>query len=215
MKNILIFIVYFLLGIFLIFSFRHLTETINFHELNSPLAQFSFSLDTPPSQSLQGAITFLSGEVEWQSRTATEPAKITKPRQVQQGEEVKTLDSGQLTIVFPEIAGITVYPKTEIDIIQTLPTNILIGQNSGTADYKKLDNNSLSVRSQNLLIKINQGEIMISVDENKPYITANVITGSVTVAYNDMNFITKLIAVSSGESLLFRTDTKRITVYKD
>jgi hypothetical protein len=201
------------LGIFLIFSFRQLTEAINFHELNSPLAQFSFSLDTPPSQSLQGEITSLFGEVEWQSRTATQPAKITKPRQVQQGEEVKTLDSGQLTIVFPNIAGIAVHPKTEIDIIQTLPTNILIGQNSGTADYKKLDNNSLSVRSQNLLIKINQGEIMISVDENKPYITANVITGSVTVAYNDMNFITKLIAVSSGESLLFRTDTKRATVF--
>jgi len=215
MKNILIFIAYFLLGIFLIFSFRQLTETINFHELNSPLAQFSFSLDAPPSQSLQGAVTSLSGEVQWQSRIATEPAKITKPRQVQQGEEVKTLDSGQLTIVFPEIAGITVFPKTEIDIIQTLPTNILIGQNSGATDYKNLNGNPLSVRSQNLLIKINQGEIMISVDENNPYITADVISGSVTAAYNDINFITKLIDVSSGESLLFRTDTKRITVYKD
>jgi hypothetical protein len=215
MKNILIFVAYFLLGIFLIFSFRQLTETINFHELNSPLPQFSFSLDTPPSQSLQGAITSLSGEVEWQSRVATEPAKITKPRQVQQGEGVKTLESGQAMIVFPDIAGIAVYPKTEINIIQTLPSNILIGQNNGAADYKKLNGNHLSVRSQNLLVKINQGEIMISVDENKPYITVNVITGSVTVVYNDINFITKLVDVSPGESLLFRTDTKRITVYKD
>jgi len=56
---------------------------------------------------------------------------------------------------------------------------------------------------------------MISVDENKPYITVNVITGSVSVAYNDINFITKLIAVSSGENILFRTDTGRITVFKD
>ena len=215
MKNILIFVAYFLLGIFLIFSFRQLTETIKFHELNSPLPQFSFSLDTPPSQSLQGAITFLSGEVEWQSRTATEPAKITKPRQVRQGEEIKTLDTGQTTIVFSDIADITVYPKTDINIIQTLPSNILIGQNNGAADYKKLDGNPLTIRSQNLLIKINQGEIMISVDENKPYITVNVITGSVSVAYNDINFITKLIAVSSGENILFRTDTGRITVFKD
>jgi len=215
MKNILIFIAYFLLGIFLIFSFRQLTETINSHELNSPLPQFYFSLDTPPSQSLQGAITALSGEVVWQSRTATEPAKITKLRQVRQGEEIKTLDTGQTTIVFSDIADITVYPKTDINIIQTLPSNILIGQNNGAADYKKLDGNPLTIRSQNLLIKINQGEIMISVDENKPYITVNVITGSVSVAYNDINFITKLIAVSSGENILFRTDTGRITVFKD
>jgi hypothetical protein len=214
-KNIFIFIAYFVLGIFLIFSLRKISQTINFHELKSPLPQFSFSLDAPPSESLRGVITSLSGEVGWQSRTATEPAKIFQPVQIQQGEEIKTSETGRVTISFPNVADITISPKTEINIIQTLPTDILIGQNTGTATYQKLGSNPLSIRSQNLLIKINQGEITVSVNENIPHITVDVISGFVTVGYNDINFITKVIEVSSGESLLFRTDTKKANILRD
>jgi len=215
MKNILIFLAYFLLGIFLIFSFRKFTQAISSQKLKSPLPIFSFSLDNAPSESLKGQLISLTGEVDWQSRTATEPAKITKPILIQQGEGIKTLDTGTATIVFPKAVNIIISPKTELNIIQTLPNNILIGQNNGFTDYKKLGESPLSVRTNDLLVKINQGEITISVSENQPYITVDVINGSVTAGYNDINFITRVLNISSGKSLLFKTDTKKTTIIKD
>jgi hypothetical protein len=216
MKNILIFVAYFLLGAFLIFSFRKFTQTMSSQQLKSPLPSFSFSLTDAPNESLKGEIVSLSGNVGWQSRTATIPAQITGPMPIiQQGEEIKTLDSGVAELVFLSNADITINPKTEVDVVQTLPTNILFGQNSGIADYKKLGTVPLSVRSQNLLVKINQGEITISVSQKQPYITVDVINGSATVGYNDINFVTQILDITSGKSLLFNTESKKVKILKD
>lgn len=215
MKNVLVFITYFLLGIFLIFSFRKVTQTITSQQLKSPLPEFSFSLDNAPSESLKGQILTLSGDVGWQSRITTEPAKITKPIPIQQGEGIETLDSGVVELAFSNSADIIIDPKTEINIIQSLPANILIGQNSGLANYKKLGEVPLSVRSNDLLVKINQGEITISVSEKQPYTTVDVTNGSATVGYNDTNFVTQILDITSGKSLLFNTDNKKAKILKD
>lgn len=212
MKFFFVFLVYLFLGVFLVFSFKKVSQIINSQQLKTPLATSSFSLETAPSESLRGTIASLSGEVGWQSRTATDTAKITKPMQIQQGERIVTKDTGRAIIVFANTVTLAVNPKTEIDFIQTLPTNILIGQNSGTANYIKLNGNPLSIRSLDLLTKINQGDITVSISEAQPYIIIDVKSGLITVAYNDINYITQVINVTSGKRLIFRTDTKRVTL---
>ena len=85
MKKPVIFVLYFCLGIFLIFAFRIIIQIINSQQLQSPLATLSFSLETAPSESLRGTIVSLSGDVGWQSRISTQAAQITKSMQIQQG----------------------------------------------------------------------------------------------------------------------------------
>jgi hypothetical protein len=212
MKSFAIFVLYFFLGIFLIFSYKKIIQIINSQQLKTPVATSLFSLENAPSESLRGTVVSLLGDVQWQSRIATQPAKIIKPMQIQQGEKLVTNDNGQAFIVISKTIEITMSPKTEINFIQTLPTNILIEQNSGKSDYINLNNNSFSVRSLNLLIKINQGEVSLSVNEKLPYITADVKSGSVTIGYNDINFITQTLNIASGKRLLFRTDTKKVSI---
>ncbi len=215
MKSLVIFFLYFFLGIFLIFSFKRVNQIIYSQELNTPIATSSFSLDVAPGESLRGTIVSLSGDVLWQSRTATEPAKINKPMQIQQGEGIKTLEKGKALVIFANIANLSIDPKTEINFTQTLPTNILIEQNSGTVEYMKLNNNPLSVRSLDLLTQINSGSIVAFISENQPYIIINVKSGSITVGYNDINYITQTLDITAGNSLIFKTDTKRVSVVQD
>lgn len=213
MKGFIVFSLYFLFGIFLIFSFKKVDQVLNSQQLKTPLATSPFSLNVAPSESLRGTIVSLSGDIGWQSRVATEPARIAKPMQIQQGEEIKTLETGEATVVFSNIVNLTIHPKTEISFIQTLPTNILIGQNSGTTEYTKLNTNPLSVKSLDLLTKINQGSIVVSVSEDdEPYIIIDVKSGSVTVGYNDIDYITQVLDVASGNQVLFQTDIKRINI---
>lgn len=189
-----------------------MSRTLNSQQFKTPLAASSFSLNNAPSKSLRGTIVSLFGDVGWQSRIATEPAQITKPMQIQQGEKIVVKEEGLAHVAFSRIVDIAIYPKTEIDFIQTLPSNILIEQNSGKSDYIKINNNSLSIRSLGLLIKIIQGEITVSVSENQPYITVDIKKGSITAGYNDLDYTTQTLSVSSHERLIFRTDTKRVTL---
>lgn len=212
MKNIITFILYFFLGVFLVFSFKKIDQTSYLQEIKTPLALSSFSLDLAPSKSLRGTIVSLSGEVGWQSRTATQPAQISKLIQIQQGEGIATKDTGRVTVVFSKIADIIIDPETEINFIQTLPTNILIEQNSGTVDYEALNANSLNVRIQNLIIKINKGKVTASINKEQTHITVDVKEGTITAGYNDLNYVTRVVNIDSDNRFTFRTDTKKMSI---
>jgi len=212
LRKTAIFIFYFILGFCLILSFEKANQIIGLQQLKSPLPSSPFSLNVAPGKSLRGTIANLSGDVLWQSRIATTPAAIKKPQQIQQGEDLVTKGNGQANIVFSSVANLLIYPKTEVNFIQTLPENILIEQKSGDANYKALKDNLLNIRSNSLLAKINQGEIMFSVNENQPQITIDVKSGQITVAYNDINYLTQVMNISSGNRLIFNTNSKRISL---
>lgn len=211
MKSFAVFSLYFSLGLFLIFSYKRVIQTVTSQQLKTPISSSSFSLENAPSESLRATIVSLSGDVSWQSRTATQPAEIFKPIQIQQGEKIVTKENGRAKIVFSGKAEIILNPKTEIDFIQTLPGNILIEQVSGFAEYNALTD-ALNVRSQGLLIKISTGNVSMSVSESEPYLTADVKTGSITAGYNDLNYITKVSEANAGERLIYRTDVKKVNL---
>jgi hypothetical protein len=211
-KSMLIFSVYFLIGFLLVFSYKIVDQKLSSGQLNSPLPHSSFSLGVAPRESLRGTVVSLSGEVGWQSRTATQASQIIKPTQIQQGEEIVTGEKGRASVAFSDKVNITINPATQINFIQTLPANILIGQNNGSAEYKNLNNTSLSVRSQDLLIKITRGAVDISVSKTQPRITIDVKEGSITAGYNDLSYKTQVLNAQSGNRLIFRTDTKRASL---
>lgn len=219
MKKIILFTIPFLITVTAVVGYFKLTQKISSISVpNLPSVSFSdlvkfsrFSLEKAPSQSLVGVITLMIGEVGHEGRLATESAKINSPVPIQQGEGLLTGIDGSLILTFEKAVEINMSDSTSIGIIQTLPTDMVFSQKLGTAEYKKLADIPVSVRSRHLLIK-NDGDITVTVDGLKPIITVLVNSGSATFAYNDKNNISNVLTIEAGKILTFNDDTRRVVL---
>jgi hypothetical protein len=175
----------------------------------SDVVKFSrFSLEKAPSQSLVGSIAEMTGEVKHEPRLATESAKIDKPISIQQGEILETGADGGLTLNFKDNAEVKIEEDSRVNVVQTLPANIVFAQTRGTATYKKLSNAPLSVRSMHLLIE-NGGEIKVSIDSEEPVITVVAVTGEVKIAFNNLNLDSQVITLEEGKTMVFNDTARR------
>lgn len=168
----------------------------------------AFSLENAPSESLSGQITTMTGEVDWTDRIATEASKISSPVTIQQGEELSTGLKSSLALEFTNICSVKFSQSTDIQIIQTLPVNIVFAQISGTGEYIKTGSDPVSVRALNLLANIN-GDTVIAINQLKPVVTLTVKSGTVTAAYNDLKYISHEVTVSAGHTYTFNSGTRR------
>lgn len=175
----------------------------------SPLIFTQFSIETPPSQSQKGEITSLSGSVLWQSRTATEAAKIITQQKVQQGEQITTGDTGEVVIRFDQLAEATLSPKSQISFIQTLPHLLVFAQNLGDVVYKNETSDALSVRVLHLLLEEQTGEMTVSINPLRPVVTVTVTKGIVRAAFNDLYYNSSVVTISEGHIFYFNDETRR------
>jgi hypothetical protein len=171
----------------------------------------TFSIEKAPSKSVQAQIISLSGDVNWQSRTATQPAAITSPIPVKQGEVVSTGDTGKAEVHLND-DSFSLLPKTHLEFIQTLPQNFVLNQASGTVTYTHNSNVPLSVRSLHLLVQMEKGVAILSVDTDTHIITLDIQKGSAQVGFNDSSLFTTLQTVAKGEELIYDDDKREITV---
>lgn len=171
---------------------------------------FSFSIDDPPTQTLQGQILNSSGEIKWQSRSATEAAQLTQKVPILQGEQLETGDNGHLTLQFPDVSQIRLNPESKLYVAQTLPANLLFDQKIGSATYQKLGQLPVSIRSGFLLIKQNEG--ILTVETDADYITVSVNQGSATIAYNDADFVSQLVEIKAGDQLIADRSARAVEV---
>ncbi len=167
-----------------------------------------FSIANAPSATIRGEISSISGSIQWESRVATEPATITLPQTIQQGEEVITGKDGKATIEFPKIGTIQLQANTDLSIIQTLPADIVIAQNSGSADYTKTGKSPLTIRSLDTIIDITSGESKVTIPSTLPRVTALVEQGSITAAFNDSNSVSTVMTATIGQQFIFDEGTK-------
>ena len=213
MKNLLIFLGYFLVGITLVFGLKQTVKTINEQKLQTPIASHSFSLYSAPNNSLTGTVVSLNGDVEWESRTAIKASKIDKLIPIQQGESITTKE-GNAKVNFSDTLNLNIFRNTKINFIQTLPQNIVVSQNSGLAEFKSYTK-PVTVRTINLITKMNNNSDMeISFSSTRPIVMITIKSGSAVVAYNDPYFITQIADISSGEIFYFNTSTKQADLGK-
>lgn len=202
MKNVLWFVCAVSTGV-LLASLIFYKKTSVIVSLPSPSPFTSdFDLNDPPSLALKGQAT-VDGEVNWQSRMATQSALITVPQTIQQGESLETM-AGLVSLEFANVANLALAAQTHVDIVQTLPANLVFAQTSGQVSYKKLSTFPISVRIMHLLINI-EGDVKVTIKNN--LVT---IVGPVTVAYNNRQNVSQI--VSSKKSLVFNDDTRRAVV---
>lgn len=171
----------------------------------------SFSLPNAPTESIRGSISTMSGAVNWESRIATQPAKLVVPAPLQQGETLQTGDDGKVEITFPNVVSIKQSAKTQINFIQMLPTNSIISQGYGTTEYIQQGNTPLAVRSFGLLTEIH-GDVVITVDKDEDQVIIDVKTGSIIAAFNDLNYLSNVIPVSAGNEFIYDDDTREETI---
>ena len=208
MKNVVLFLLFFALGIAFIVIFRlSYRAKKSIPPLVSPIATSQFSLADAPSESLKATITF-SGDVDWQSRVATQPSQLTSPVVIQQGESILTKDNATASIHFLNTADIDIAPKTEVDIIQTLPSNIVVAQNQGVTVYTVTGKVPLAIRSFDLLVAVKNGKVTVTADSNQDIVTVHVIQGSATVAYDDVQYMSHTQPLVAGNIYTFDDTTK-------
>ncbi len=214
MKNLLIFLFFFCVGILVVFLSKAGLDLLQEQkEKNALQIPTAFSLAKAPSATIYGSITSLSGTVGWESRIATEPARIKVAQKVGQGEALETKEDGRVTVLFPNVGTITLLPKTYVGIIQTLPSQVVLAQTKGNVIYKKSGTIPLSINSNSLLIKINNGQISLNINDTLPLITGDTAAGaSATLAYVDINNQSNVIIVENGQGFTFNTRTKKLRV---
>jgi hypothetical protein len=165
-----------------------------------------FSLLDAPSESLRAGVKNLNGDVVWKNRIAETPTKVDTLSQVQQGESLITGEDGSVDLDFLDTAYIKLQSNSEVDIIQTLPANIVFKQLSGVVTYQKISTVPVSVRVSPILIEV-LGNVSVSINDINGRIT---ISGLSKVAYNDKANTTRLIDVSDNQSIVFNPDTLKV-----
>lgn len=212
-KNLLLLIGCFVAGLVIaLIAFRPSTDSEPVVQSSAaPSATpFSFSVDEPPAQTLQGQILNSSGDIKWQSRSATEAAKLTQKVPIRQGEQLETGEDGRLTLQFPGISQIRLNPESKLYLAQTLPANLLFDQKTGSATYQKLGQPPVSIRAGFLLIKQNDGQLSVEVDVD--YITVSVTQGSATIAYNDADFVSQVVDIKVGDRLVADRQAREVEI---
>ena len=208
-KKFILLISAFLLSFFLVIAAYFWLSPQNSVLIQPFLPKSKFSLVKAPLDSLTAKISSYSGNIAWQSRTASMATLIGSPIELQQGEELDSQGNGTATIEFPGNARIFLYNNTQIYLVQTLPANIVIQQKQGTAEFTRLSQNvPLSVVSSNLLINVISGKTSVSMDKKTKYITVKV-TGESKIAYVDLNNNTHVKDLSTGNVFVFNDDTRK------
>lgn len=194
MKNLGLLAISIIIGLVIAMQFKSKPVVVH----NTEPEAFSFSLDTAPPASLKGNITNMTGEVSWQSRTATEASIINSPQIIQQGEELDTKDKA--TVVFANVAEINL-SNAQVYFAQTLPVDLVLQQKTGTVDYKKLGNSPVSVRVLHALVEI-LGDTTIKINDD--IVT---ISGKSQIAFNNLQNVSQVRQVA--KSFVFNDSTRR------
>lgn len=214
MKNIVIFVFAIIVGLGLVALYTKFfpvpIQKIEKEQTVPPASHFS--IEHAPSNSIKATIATFSGKVEWLSRVATEASRLTTIRKLQQGEDIATDETGTATLQFPNLGSITLQPNTKLSIIQTIPADIVLQQNSGSVIYEKTGTLPLSIHSLALLIEQKVGTMRVTVNTNRDIVTVTVTKGSVTAAFEDGNNTTQLREISEGHILQFDSDANEAII---
>lgn len=167
-----------------------------------------FSVNDAPKDSVKGEIASMSGKILWQSRIASEPGELASLNQVQQGEKIITGGSGNIKVTFKNNGSISMFPDSELNIVQTLPQNFVFEQDKGSIEYQTDSDTFLSTRIYKLLTTLKKGTMNINIDDKGEFTTCSLINGESEVAYNDINFLSHTLTLTSGDKFIFDNFTR-------
>ena len=183
-------------------------EVISFLPEKTTPTKTPFSLEEAPVRSLRATIATMSGHLLWESRIATQPAQLSpEVKTLQQGERIIASDSGNITLNFDLVGEITLFPNSDIQLVQTLPVNLVFNQNTGRVEYQAFGN-QFTVRLHRLLVSFANANIQSSISELTGEIIVTVNRGTVIAAFNDENFVSQKVTLMENDRLIFNNEKR-------
>ncbi|NTU46553.1 DUF3379 domain-containing protein [Candidatus Roizmanbacteria bacterium] len=217
MKPIIILISSILVGVLLAFGyiqFFPVKKTVS--SLPTPTlpipSVYPFSIANPPSETLTGTVTAQKGIVKVTSRTDTIP-KLFSSSSIVQGEEVITEKNSSLSATFSPVGSFELGAETHINVVQTLPTNMVITQQTGDVTYTASTDTPIGVRALHLLVQEHQGKMNVMLDTEKGRITIHVLEGSVELAFNNKQAETQYSSFTKGKTIVYDETTRTIDTH--
>lgn len=210
MKDLRILIIGFLVGVAAVSGFTILKtqeqppETV----VKERRPTSSFSIEPAPSESIKGTISDRRGELLWESRMATEPATLSDNVLIQQGERLVTKDSGSVQIDFPRLGSISLNENTDLSFIQTLPVNFVVNQTKGFVEYEIVGDVPLSIRIRSAILTKDNGNIEVTVTEGDSLIRISPLTGTATIGFNDLEYVSRVFELREGETYEYDSDQR-------
>jgi hypothetical protein len=209
MKYLFLFLFFICIGILVAIFFKQHAISSFQQPIKTPLSTVPpFSLAKPPPNSVKGFISSFAETVQWQAREATEPAMLLKKQPVLQGEEFWTNEEGEMKLLFPSLATITVGSNTHISLIQTLPESFVIYQDSGSTIYTNIGKHALSIRMPPLLLRQASGILHLEQDAILAQIILTVTKGSVTLGFNNSENISTVVTIKENTRYIFDKESR-------
>lgn len=205
-KNFLVFLFFLLVGFGGLYSFLTSNPKIRTVSIKDIFSGSKFSLLEAPSYSIKANVSNLNGEVFWKSRISETATKVESLSNMQQGEGVITGDNGHIELGFVNVATVTVNENSEIDVVQTIPNDIVFSQKLGIIKYKKIGNIPVSVRVKRLLVEVFD-DVQVEIDGSLVR-----IIGNAKIAYNNNANVTKTLNVPLGKTLIFNNQSLKVVV---
>ncbi|MCL4364449.1 hypothetical protein M1328_04400 [Patescibacteria group bacterium] len=206
MKNFLLFMTSLAIGVLIALGYFAYAKSKPAGSMPKPTV-LDFSVDIPPKDSLKGNVSQLSGDVFWESRSATSPALIKNLKAVQQGESLQTSDNGKIALEFPGAAAINMANNSMLSIIQTLPANLVFEQMSGKISFEKTGQPPLSARVFHLLVSID-GTATIDINKTNQRVTVTDNRGDSTLGFEDINNVSQVIKLTAGQQYVFDDESR-------
>ena len=206
-----------LVGINMVLLYVVLITTTTALPLVSPSAQHdSFLLAQSPPNAIKGELQQIIGDVSWQSRIATQASTVNQnniPLTIQQGETVETAEQSVAVLQFQNVLDTTLVENTTIDVIQTLPESFVFLQRQGSTLFQITGKYPVAVRSLHLLFQQHSnGAFRVTTNDNENTISVTVTKGEGEIAYNDLDFVSHTLTLSSNQTLYFDDATRTVSI---
>lgn len=210
MKNLVLLVISFLIGVGAVFAFSLINKQNNppKQSADKKTSEPNFKIESPPSESLKGLIASRSGTLLWESRIATAPAEIGDNIQIQQGERLISEQNSKVTVNFDQAGFFELSENSDLAFIQTLPAELVVEQKKGKIRYTVNGKFPLSIKIRNALISKKSGVIEIALTEDDPAILISTIRKTAVIGFNDSDNISQLFNLREGQIYEYNSEER-------
>lgn len=215
MKQFVILLVSILFGFLVILNYFiwKPAEVVESKSLPSVTPTYSLNpkalVETPPGLSQEGIITKLTGNVMFEARGESEYSPITEPQAVHQGDQISTAENSTVNISFGENSTISISENSELFIIQSLMNQFVLSQQTGSITYTNNTDSPFTVRSNAMIVELNNGSMKIVQDEENETIRITLQKGTAEIAYNNATYVSQRVSIQEGDVFLFDIDKRK------
>lgn len=174
------------------------------------ISSFSFQV---PEKAVSGQLVNLKDTVRKLPREGKEFVSIKENEKILVGEKLVTSKNSQVQVLFSDLATISLGSNSEIAFVSLIPESFLINQLTGRVTYEaKDDQHPISVRSLNLLLMLEKGNVLVITDAAKGETNIFSSTGQGKIAVVDLDNNTNIWQIKEGVNMIVDNNERTVKI---